>query len=101
MSAADDTRTVRIVVHGKVQGVGFRNWVSRLAAQLDLSGWVRNRGDGTVEALFSGTATDVDEAIARCRKGPRSAQCTALHVEPAQPADDEPAHRFEVRPSLE
>ena len=66
-------RTVRVIVSGRVQGVGFRYWVERQAAIRGLSGWVRNRRDGSVEALFSGEATVVDAMAEACRAGPRMA----------------------------
>jgi acylphosphatase len=73
-------RTVRVIVSGRVQGVGFRYWVERQAAIRGLSGWVRNRYDGSVEALFSGEATAVDAMIAACRSGPRMAMVDDVAV---------------------
>ena len=64
-------RTVRVVVSGRVQGVGFRYWAERQAAMQGVSGWVRNRYDGSVEALLSGEAGAVEAMIAACRTGPR------------------------------
>jgi acylphosphatase len=64
-------RTVRVVVSGRVHGVGFRYWLERQAAMQGVSGWVRNRYDGSVEALFSGEASAVDAMIGACRSGPR------------------------------
>lgn len=61
---------VRIIVSGLVQGVGYRSFVQRTAAELELAGWVRNREDGKVEAVFEGPADAVREAIAACRRGP-------------------------------
>ena len=66
-------RAVTVRIEGNVQGVGFRNWTQRLAAQLGLGGWARNRRDGSVEALFCGPAAAIEEVIGRCRMGPRSA----------------------------
>jgi len=63
-------RTVRVVVSGRVQGVGFRAWLAPQAATRGVSGWVRNRWDGSVEALFSGEASAVEAMIAACRTGP-------------------------------
>ena len=63
-------RTVHVRIEGRVQGVGFRAFVERNALALGLEGWVRNRRDGAVEALFSGSAGQVFEMLARCRKGP-------------------------------
>lgn len=75
-----DVRTVRIRIEGRVQGVGFRQWTQRVAGELGLSGWVRNRRDGAVEALFSGAAADVGAMIERCRQGPQSARITSLET---------------------
>jgi len=63
-------RTVRVIVTGRVQGVGYRAWVEREAERRRLSGWVRNRRDGSVEALFAGDAVDVEAMIRACRSGP-------------------------------
>ncbi len=73
-------RSVQVRIEGNVQGVGFRNWTQRLAAQLGLTGWVRNRRDGSVEAVFSGPVAAVNEALQRCRMGPRSAKVTDVSV---------------------
>ena len=73
-------RSVQLRIEGNVQGVGFRNWTQRLAGQLVLAGWVRNRRDGSVEVVFSGAAAAVDEALKRCRVGPRSAKVTSVAV---------------------
>ena len=61
-------RSVRLRIDGNVQGVGFRNWTQRLAGQLELSGWVRNRRDGSVEALFAGREDVVTAMIGSCRR---------------------------------
>jgi acylphosphatase len=83
MAGAEDIRgrrSVQVRIEGNVQGVGFRNWTQRLAGQLGLTGWVRNRRDGSVEAVFSGTTKTVEEALKRCRMGPRSAKVTEVTV---------------------
>jgi acylphosphatase len=68
----------RVVIRGRVQRVGFRAWTERMALQRGLEGWVRNRSDGTVEALFCGPASVVDGMIEACRRGPPGAQVDAL-----------------------
>jgi acylphosphatase len=67
------TRTVHVRIGGQVQGVGYRAFVERMAARLGLDGWVRNRRDGSVEAVFAGERTSVDAMLAACRSGPRMA----------------------------
>jgi acylphosphatase len=72
-------RVIRhIIVRGRVQGVGYRAFVEDEAGQPGLQGWVRNRRDGSVEGVFAGPAGDVEAAIEACRRGPFSAQVSAL-----------------------
>lgn len=78
-------RSVRLGISGRVQGVWYRGWTVREADRLGLDGWVRNRADGTVEALFCGPAEAVERMIEACRRGPPSAQVTAVTVEEAPP----------------
>jgi len=75
----------RLVISGRVQGVGYRAWVAERAAALGIDGWVRNRADGAVEALISGTADAVEELARACRRGPRFAQVEAITEEIADP----------------
>ena len=67
-----------IVIHGRVQGVGYRAWMAQQARALDLAGWVRNRRDGSVEAVLAGPEADVAEMIAHCRTGPSAARVDAI-----------------------
>jgi acylphosphatase len=67
-----------ISVRGRVQGVGFRAFVEHEALKRALRGWVRNRRDGTVEAVFSGEAAAVAAAVEACRRGPMSGRVDAL-----------------------
>ncbi len=71
-------RTVRIIIEGRVQGVGYRAWTYDAAIGRNLDGWVRNRDDGTVEALFAGEATQIDAMIEACRTGPRHARVSRV-----------------------
>lgn len=84
----------RVIVHGRVQGVGFRVTVARAARSRGVSGWVRNRPDGTVEAVFEGDPAAVEALVALCREAPRGAEVTELeqHEEP-----DEGVAGFEIR----
>ena len=70
---------VRVRIEGRVQGVWFRSWTVEQASARSLSGWVRNRRDGSVEALFSGPESAVREMLALCRQGPPAAR--VIHVE--------------------
>ena len=74
--------TVRLRISGQVQGVGYRLWATRTAASLGLRGWVRNRLDGSVEALVTGTPGAVAAMLEACRDGPRGAQVTEVAVVP-------------------
>jgi len=68
------------VVHGRVQGVGFRAWIEFTAQRLGLEGWARNRRDGSVEAVFAGPAATVERMIAACRHGPPAARVAAVEA---------------------
>lgn len=72
----------RLIVTGRVQGVGYRDWAIAAGLRLGLTGWVRNRGDGSVEALIVGEDSAVGEMIAACRRGPPLARVDAVDVEP-------------------
>jgi acylphosphatase len=74
----------RLRIHGRVQGVWFRAWTLETAQGLDLDGWVRNRTDGTVEALAVGSADAVEKLIAACHEGPPAAKVERVEVEEAQ-----------------
>ena len=82
-----DRRSVLVRISGRVQGVGFRDWTHRRAADLGLSGWVRNLASGEVEALFSGPRDAVDKMLAAVRRGPQLARVDDVTVvEAAEPA---------------
>ncbi|WP_082512403.1 acylphosphatase [Afipia sp. Root123D2] len=67
-----------VVIHGRVQGVGFRYWTEDAAHRHGVGGWVRNRRDGTVEAVFAGSSAAVAAMIADCKQGPSSARVTRI-----------------------
>ncbi|KAL8216928.1 hypothetical protein R6Q57_023765 [Mikania cordata] len=90
-------KTVKVVIKGRVQGVFYRDWTVENATELGLKGWVRNRRDGSVEALFSGNADKVGEMQERCRRGPPSAMVTGLNV---NPCTEDPGAGFERRPTV-
>lgn len=75
-------KTLRLVVHGRVQGVYFRDSMRREAQRLGISGWVRNRGDGTVEAAVQGAPSDVDMIVSWARHGPDRAQVERVETAP-------------------
>jgi len=76
----DDWKTVRLVIHGRVQGVAYRYWTVNEATGRGLDGWVRNRREGTVEALVSGPVVEVDAMIEACRDGPPAARVTEIET---------------------
>lgn len=92
-----------VSIRGRVQGVGYRAFVEREALQAGVEGWVRNRRDGSVEALFAGEENVVRKLIEACRNGPFSARVDALQEREA--ASDEmalrrPGELFSVLPTL-
>lgn len=92
-----ETRTVQVTIKGRVQGVGFRAWLHHQAALHGLKGWVRNRRDGTVEALLSGPADLVEAMLKACHGGPRGSRVEAVEVSQAAEGSSPPPDTFEVR----
>ena len=96
--------TIRhVTIRGRVQGVGYRYFVEQAARSRDLEGWVRNRRDGSVEAVFAGPAEAVTAMIAACRRGPSSARVDALQDEAGNPDMLnllEARERFSVLPTV-
>ena len=72
----------RLSISGRVQGVGYRDWAIATGERLGLAGWVRNRHDGSVEALIVGEDAAVGAMIEACRRGPSLARVDAVDVEP-------------------
>jgi acylphosphatase len=93
----------RVEIRGRVQGVGYRAWVEHQARTRRIEGWVRNRIDGSVEALFSGPEDVVAELVASCRRGPSSSRVDAV-IEEAAGADAlglrRAGERFSVLPTI-
>ncbi|RJF94137.1 acylphosphatase [Sphingomonas cavernae] len=81
---ADCSTARRLRVTGRVQGVGYRDWATGAARSLGLSGWVRNRSDGSVEALASGSQEAVEAFIVACHQGPALARVTDVAVQDAE-----------------
>ena len=75
----------RVIVHGFVQGVFFRDSTRRLAQRHGVTGWVANRSDGALEAVFEGEADAVERLVAFSRQGPRGAQVESVEVEEEEP----------------
>jgi acylphosphatase len=75
--------TLHLVIHGRVQGVFFRDSMRQEARRLGINGWVRNRNDGCVEAIVAGEAADVEAIVRWARLGPPAAEVTQVDVEPA------------------
>jgi acylphosphatase len=86
--------TRRYVVSGRVQGVGFRWFVEHEARSLGLSGWVRNRSDGSVEVLASGSRSQLGALYDKLKQGPRAARVDDIAVEDAAPLKD--LHTFRI-----
>jgi acylphosphatase len=86
-SVGDRVRMIRrrVVVHGFVQGVFFRETTRRRAMSTGVAGWVRNRSDGTVEAVFEGGREAVERLVDFCREGPRGARVDWVDVEAEEP----------------
>ncbi|MFZ5782988.1 MAG: acylphosphatase [Pseudomonadota bacterium] len=76
------TIQARLTIAGRVQGVGYRDWTITTARRLSLAGWVRNRSDGSVEALLVGEDSAVGIMIEACRRGPPGARVDSIDVEP-------------------
>ena len=94
---SDDITSLKVHVHGFVQGVGFRDFLLMSAQQNKLAGWVRNRSDGTVEALVSGPTKAVELFVSHATKGPPGAKVSAVDLHNSEP----PAEKgFIRRPSL-
>src|SRR3954452_24649828 len=93
----------QVTIVDRVQGVGYRAWVEHKARAHGLEGWVRNRRDGKVEALFAGAEEVVSEMIASCRRGPSSARVDSV-VEHGTGPDAlklrQPGERFSVLPTI-
>ena len=82
---ASPLRRVRVRIHGRVQGVFFRDTLRRRAESRGVAGWVTNRGDGTVEAVLEGRESDIEALIGFCRQGPARAEVEHVEVAPEPP----------------
>ena len=96
MTADARQRAVRVRIRGRVQGVWYRGWTVDTATALGLRGWVRNRTDGSVEALLIGPPAAVEDMIERCHDGPPAARVEAVEPESAR---DDGSDGFRQRPT--
>lgn len=96
MADQEEGKAVRVRIQGRVQAVWFRAWTVETATAMGLDGWVRNRFDGTVEALFSGPAELVEKMVAACHEGPPQAVVSAVDVTPGAP---DPGPGFRALPT--
>ena len=97
-AANPERKAVRLLITGKVQGVWFRAWTEQEATKRGLNGWVRNRRDGSVEAVIAGPTDIVEEMVSHCHKGPPAARVAAVQVHQADQADVESG--FVQRPTV-
>jgi acylphosphatase len=98
-----ERRFVHVTIRGRVQGVGFRAFIEQEAIERAVDGWVRNREDGSVEAVFAGPAHVVEEMLALTRKGPRSARIEDVDLREEDAAGLIPSSRpagFYVLPTV-
>jgi acylphosphatase len=97
IGVSDDITSLKVQVHGFVQGVGFRDFLMMSAQAQKLDGWVRNRSDGSVEALVSGSTKAVEIFVSHATQGPPGAKVTAVDLHNSDPP---PERGFKRRPSL-
>ena len=91
--------SLHVVITGRVQGVGYRDALKAQAERLGISGWVRNRADGSVEAVLQGKDGAVQAALAWARRGPPLARVAAVRADPLGPGTDRPCSGFERLPT--
>ncbi len=97
MNEEPDNTALRLRIEGFVQAVGYRNFVIAEASKLGLDGWIRNRSDGTVEALVSGETKAVEAMVAACMRGPEGSRVSNVELHNAEPPEEK---GFRRRPSV-
>jgi acylphosphatase len=97
MSDDNDLTTLRLRIEGFVQAVGYRHFAIEEAKKLGLDGWIRNRSDGTVEAVISGPTKPVELFVQACMRGPAGSRVANVELGPAEPPEEK---GFRRRPSL-
>ncbi|MGQ3674074.1 acylphosphatase [Xanthobacter sp. TB0139] len=93
-------RVVRVMIGGRVQGVSYRAWCADTAQNLGLSGWVRNRRSGQVEALFAGVEEDVTTMLKACEQGPVAARVEKIELHDATQEELPQRQRFSILETL-
>ena len=94
---SDEITSLRVCVQGIVQGVGFRDFLLMAAVRNKLDGWVRNRADGSIEALVSGPTKAVEDFVSAATQGPQGARVSAVDLHNSEPPTEK---GFQRRPSL-
>ena len=97
MAEEDEPTALRLRIEGFVQSVGYRHFVMEEARKLNLDGWIRNRSDGTVEALASGPTRAVEALVGACMRGPPGSTVKNVELHKAEPPEEKGFHR---RPSV-
>jgi len=92
-----ENRTSHVLIHGRVQGVSFRAWTQHQADLHGLKGWVRNRRDGTVEAVFSGPSHLVEVMLKACHEGPSGSRVERVEILDQGEPEFDSSRRFEIR----
>lgn len=85
---------IHVIISGRVQGVFFRHYTQKYAIQNNLTGWVKNRSDGSVEAVFEGNECDIALMLDWCRNGPPSASVSEVAITHEEPTDAFPDFRI-------
>lgn len=98
VGVSGNRRAVQVRIRGRVQRVGFRWFVARAARELDVSGWVRNAEDGTVEVAVEGPAEQVEQLLAVLRRGPSQALVQAVEIDERPPSAAVDHTGFEILP---
>jgi acylphosphatase len=89
----DEITSMRLKIEGFVQAVGYRNFVIEKARAFNLDGWVRNRSDGTVEALVSGSTKSVEAFVSACTQGPPGSRVKGIELHNSEPPEEKGFHR--------
>ncbi len=102
MADEPDVMALHLRIRGRVQGVFFRRWVMEEATRRGLRGWVRNRADGSVEAVLAGEMGAVRAMVEACRQGPSGAQVAGIVQYPGEftPTDDDFGETFRLLPDV-